>query len=58
MAETEYAKAVKEFLEDEETKRSLDITTLTPGPYQENRLIRAFRAGWNARSYEAKKRST
>lgn len=43
---TAYKKAWEAFRGND--PESFDLFSLTPGPYLENRLHRAFDAGWNA----------
>lgn len=47
---TAFAKAWDVFREA--NKQFLDPSTLTPGPYLENRLFMAFSDGWNASTTE------
>lgn len=47
---TAFAKAWDAF--KAENAASLDPSTITPGPYLENRIFKAFADGWNASTTE------
>jgi len=48
--------AYDKFVEEARKEGLIDLHTLTPGPYLENRLMRAFSAGWLAREAALPKR--